>query len=54
MERVKKPEVRQLIADISARELHRDVRIQIAERQKPERPKRDINELRQFKEVKFI
>ena len=54
MERVKKPEVRQLIADVSEKELQHPVLVQVAERPKPVREKRDINELRKFKEVTFL
>ncbi len=54
MERLKKPETRDVFANAAREVLGRAVSVRITELQQGQRMMRDINELRQFKEVKFI
>ncbi len=54
MERLKKPEIREVFANAAKDVLGRTVNVRITELRQGQRELRDINELRQFKEVKFI
>ena len=53
-DRLKKPEIRDVFSDAVKEALGRTVTVRVAEMQQNQRNLRDINELRQFKEVKFI
>ena len=52
--RVNKPEVLQLFAQAAGELAGREIRVMLSELKPNERPQRDIDELRAFKEVKFI
>ena len=54
MERLKKPEIRDVFANAAKEALGRTVNVRITELEQGQRKLRDINELKQFKEVKFI
>ena len=54
MERLKKPEIRDVFANAAKEALGRMVDVRITELEQGQRKLRDINELKQFKEVKFI
>ena len=54
MERLKKPEIREVFLNAAKEVLNRSVNVRIAEMQQGQRRQRDINELKQFREVKFI
>lgn len=53
-ERLKKPEIRDVFSDAVKEVLGRTVTVRVTEMQQDQRNLRDINELRQFSEVKFI
>lgn len=54
LERLKKPETRDVFANAAREVLGHAVNVRITELQQGQRMMRDINELRQFREVKFI
>ena len=53
MERLKKPEVREIFSTAAREVLQVPVAVRLTEREQDRREKRDLNELRQFKEVTF-
>ena len=54
LERLKKPELRNIFTEAAQSVLGQTPALRYDELRQGERPRRDINELRQFKEVKFI
>ncbi|MCR5089942.1 MAG: DNA polymerase III subunit gamma/tau [Oscillospiraceae bacterium] len=54
LERLKKPEVRNVFSEASAEVLGYPITVRLEEMSQSDRPKRSLDELRRFKEVKFI
>ena len=53
LDRLKRPEVREIFGAAAKEVLQTPVAVRLTERKQDQREKRDLNELRQFKEVTF-